>query len=484
MTHRLFHTLLTIVLFLVPLAYSHALETRLPDLGTSAGAVMTPAQERELGQAFMRSVRRNQAVLDDPLVMDYIQQLGSALVEHSDAGGQRFEFFVIDNPQINAFAGPAGHIGVFTGLILTTDTESELAAVLAHEIAHVTQQHLLRAWETAGNMALPNAAVLLAAIAIGLAAGSDAGLATAIGGQAALLQQQINFTRAKEQEADRIGIEILAAANFEPRAMPAFFARMGKANQIYQTKVPEFLLTHPVSSSRTADALGRASTFPYTQAVDDLRYQFLRADLQQREYDDPQEAILDFNRLLEAGRYRNRSATEYGKARALIRAKQLREADNVLQALLQKHPESIELIVTKASLEANLGQAERALQRLQTALLKLPSSYAVNIAYAEVAIAEGEYTAALQHLQDYTFYRSDDPRVYELMARAAGGLGERLQSHRHLAEYYYLSGNLEAAILQLEIARKSKGISFYDSSKVESRLRTMEKELADREERE
>jgi predicted Zn-dependent protease len=484
MKPRLFHTLLAIVLCLGPLTSSQALDTRLPDLGASASAVMTPAQERELGQAFMRSVRRNQAVLEDPLVIDYIQQLGSTLVEHSEAGGQHFEFFVIDNPQINAFAGPAGHIGVFTGLILTTDTESELAAVVAHEIAHVTQQHLLRAWETAGNMALPNAAILLAAIAIGAAAGTDAGLATAIGGQAALLQRQINFTRAKEQEADRIGIDILAAANFEPRAMPAFFARMGKANQIYQTKVPEFLLTHPVSSNRTADALGRASTFPYTQTSDDLRYQLLRADLQQRDYDDPQEAILDFNRLLEAGRYRNRSATQYGKVRALIRARQLQEADSVLQALLEKHPDAIELIVTKASVEAELGQAERALQRLQTALLKLPSSYAVNITYAEVAIANGDYTAALQHLQDYTFYRSEDPRVYELMARAAGGLGDQLQSHRHLAEHHYLSGNLEAAILQLEIARKIDGIDFYDSSKVESRLRALEKELADREARE
>ena len=484
MKSRLIHILLAVALTLVPLGYSSALDTRLPDLGASASAIMTPAQERELGQAFMRSIRRNQVLLDDPLISDYIQQLGSKLVENSDAGGQNFEFFVIDNPQINAFAGPAGHIGVFTGLILTSDTESELAAVMAHEIAHVTQQHLFRAWETAGNMSLTNAAVLLAAIAVGLAAGSDAGAAAAIGGQAALLQQQINFTRANEKEADRIGIEILAASDFEPRAMPAFFTRMGKGNQLYQTKVPEFLLTHPVSSSRTADALGRASNFPYTQTKDDLRYQLLRADLQQREYNDPHAAIVDFQRLLEAGRHRNRSATQYGLARAQIRAKRLKEANDILHALLQKHPDAVELIVTKATVEADLGLTRQALQRLETALLKLPSSYAVNIAYAEVALAEGEYAAALQHLEDYSLYRSQDPRVHYLMSRAAGEMGDRLQAHHHLSEYHYLSGNLDAAILQLEIALESRDIGFYESSRIESRLREIKKESADREARE
>ena len=141
-----------------------ALNTELPDLGNSAGSLLTPKRERELGKAFMRSVRRSEAVMDDPVLSDYIQNLGQSLVNNSSASGSRFTFFLIDDPQINAFAGPGGYIGIYTGLLLTTETESELAAVLGHETAHVTQQHLMRAWETTSKMSIPNAAVLLAAI--------------------------------------------------------------------------------------------------------------------------------------------------------------------------------------------------------------------------------------------------------------------------------------------------------------------------------
>ncbi|MCB1728348.1 MAG: M48 family metalloprotease, partial [Gammaproteobacteria bacterium] len=146
---------------------------------------MTPKRERDLGKAFMRSVRRSEKVMDDPLLTDYIQSLGQRLIKDSPAHGTPFTFFVVDDPQINAFAGPGGYIGVFSGLILTTETESELAAVLAHEIAHVTQQHLLRAWESTGQMSIPSAAVLLAAIVLGVAIGGDAAAAAAVGGQAA-----------------------------------------------------------------------------------------------------------------------------------------------------------------------------------------------------------------------------------------------------------------------------------------------------------
>jgi len=478
------HFLLALILALVPLGNSQALNTDLPDLGASAGSIMTPKQERELGRAFMRSVRRNQAVLDDPLIVDYIQHLGSQLVNHSDGAGQRFEFFIINNPEINAFAGPAGHIGVYTGLILTTETESELAAVLAHEIAHVTQHHLMRAWETAQNMAIPNAAILLAAIALGVTVGGDAGLAAAAGGQAALLQEQINFTRANEQEADRIGIDILAKSKFEPRAMPSFFDRMGKANRIYATELPELLLTHPVTTSRTADALNRAGSYPYTQAEDDLRYQLVRMHLQQQTHQDPNQAVADFDRLLQEGRYRNRLATEYGRLRALLRAGRLDEAERGVDALLEQRPDLLEFIVTKASIESRQGRTRNALTRLQNALLKKPSSYALNVSHAEAALALADYPAVLQQLRNYIEYNDQDPRVFALLARAAGESGQTIAAHEYQAEHHYLNGDLEAAILQLEIALKTPGISFYQSAKIESRLKSLKDEEEEQKNRE
>ena len=308
--------ILSLLLLLGTPSSSLSIDTNLPDLGDSASAVMSPTRERELGKAFMRSVRRSQQVIDDPLITDYAQQLGNKLVKSSDASGTPFHFFVIDDPSINAFAGPGGHIGIFTGLILTTDTESELAAVVAHEIAHVTQQHLLRAWESAGRMSIPNAAILLAAVVLGATVGGDAGAAAALGGQAALIQQQINFTRANEKEADRVGIEILASSGYEPRAMPSFFSRMGKANRVYATKLPEFLQTHPVSTSRTADALGRADKYPYRQSPEDIRYHLVRMELTQRRISRAEDAERELTLMLEDGRYRNEAAIRYGSSRS------------------------------------------------------------------------------------------------------------------------------------------------------------------------
>jgi len=470
------HIALALSLAMAPIPSAIALNTDLPDLGNSAGNVMTPAREKELGQAFMRNVRKNQAVMDDPLLSDYIQKLGNRLVKNSSNLGQSFEFFIIDNPQINAFAGPGGYIGIFSGLILTTQTESELAAVIAHEIAHVTQQHLLRAWESASDMAIPNAAILLAAIALGVAIGGDAGIAAAAGGQAALIQRQINFTRANEKEADRLGIEILADAKFEPRAMPAFFSRMGKATRTYSTKIPEFLLTHPVSTNRTSDSLGRAEQYPYIQQKEDLQYHLTREYLKQQQIDNPITSVKEYDRLIKDGRYRNRLATEYGRALALRRMNRFKEAADALDKLLRQEPQVLEFIVTRAQIDMQMKHTQTALQRLQDALQDNPSSYALNITYAEAALGHGKHQAALSQLQQYIEYRPNDPRIYELMSRAAGENRKTIQGYEYLAKMHHLDGNIEAAILQLEIALKEPNISFFESSKIESRLKKLNEE--------
>lgn len=476
--------LMSAILALAPLMPAHALNTRLPDLGNSAGNLMTPKAERELGQAFMRNVRKNQAVLDDPLTDDYIQDLGHHLLKNGLADGQPFHFFVIDNHEINAFAGPGGYIGTNTGLIQTTETESELAAVLAHETAHVIQHHLMRAWEAASNLSIPNAAVLLAAIAVGVVAGGDAGLATASAGQAALIQEQINFTRANEQEADRIGIDILAKAGFDANAMPAFFSRMGKATRVYASKLPEFLRTHPVTTRRIADALGRAGNYPYKTPRDDLRYQLLKVRLRQRDERLPQVSIAAQKRLLKEGRYRNRLAAQYELALLLLKAEKTGEADRILAELLRRRPEIPEFIITKARTETRLGKGRIALERLHKALVSHPAGHALNLAYADQAIHLGQYELAAHQLKQYLEYSPDDPKLYALLARATGETGDTLLAHKYQAEHHYLNGDLDEAILQLELALKTPKLSFYDSSAIESRLEKLRREKELRKSRE
>jgi len=469
--------LLLLGLLVLPVSLTKALNTELPELGNSAGSLMTPKREQELGRAFMRNIRRTQDVMDDPLLADYIHSLGKKLVRHSTASGNPFTFFLIDSPQINAFAGPGGHIGVYTGLLLTTETESELAAVMAHEIAHVSQQHLMRTWEATSRFSVPQAAVLLAAAVLGATVGGDAAAAAAIGSQAAMLQQRINFTRANEKEADRVGIDILAASGFEPRAMPTFFSRMGKANRVYASQLPELLMTHPVTTNRTADSMGRAEQFPYRQAPDSLRYQMARADLMQRRIEEPEQAVRELTLMLEDGRFRSRAATQYGIALAQLRAKRFTDAANTLDELLAEQPQTIEFIVTRAAVDRAEGKHSEALDRLRYALDTYPGSYAINLSFAETALAGGQPRAALETLAGFLSYRDDEPRVYQLLSQAAGELDRQALGHEYLAEYYYLRGQTKRAAMQIEIALKQPGLEFFDASRLESRLNALNREL-------
>jgi predicted Zn-dependent protease len=450
----------------------------LPDFGDSAGSALSPAQEHRLGQAFMRSVRASEKVVADPLLTEYIQSLGRRLAAANGAGGS-FTFFLIDDPAINAFAGPAGHIGVNTGLVLTTETESELAAVLAHEIAHVTQKHLLRTFEAASQLSIPQAAVLLAALALGAAVGGDAGLAAALGGQAALMQQQINFTRGNEQEADRVGMQLLAKSDLDPRAMPTFFERMGRSGQAYATQLPEFLLTHPVTTSRIADAQGRAEGYAYRQRGDSLGYQLTRAALRVAAARNAEEAAANFRGSLRDGSHRSAAAERYGYALALMRGRDYEGARRELDRLLEGSPGQVEYVVQSARLYGATGQAERGLAELERAYKANPKSYALAVELAEDALAVGRPEQARRALQPLLKSHSDQPQVMELIARASARSGKQAEGYRYQAEYYYLTGAVDAAVQQLELAMRDPTLDFYQSSIVEARLREVRAEAED-----
>ncbi len=232
----------------------------LPEIGSSADATLTRDEEYQIGRMVVRSLRDQGQIVEDPEINDYVQNLGSRIAAQAQEGGQPFLFFVVKDNGINAFALPGGFIGVNHGLILATANESQLAGVLAHEIAHVTQRHIARSIRAQGRQSIASAAAILAAILIGAATGASdavqAGIAIAQGTAA---QQRINFTRANEYEADRVGIGFLAASGFDPNSMADFFETLGRRSGLsVNSRVPEFLQTHPVSSNRIAEARGRA----------------------------------------------------------------------------------------------------------------------------------------------------------------------------------------------------------------------------------
>ncbi|MES9991119.1 MAG: M48 family metalloprotease [Candidatus Thiodiazotropha sp.] len=471
---------------LLAISNSHSQEAdtiQLPELGSPSDQYLTPRDEARLGREFMLNLRKTGKVLDDPQISEYIQQLGDKLLKQSDAVGEKFTFFIVDQPEINAFAGPGGYIGIYSGLILATQSESELASVIAHEIAHVTQKHLLRAFDAANRMSGKTAALLLASILVGVAGSPDAGLAMATGVQASTIQEQINFTRSNEEEADTVGIQILAKSDFNPRAMPIFFERLTHASRLYESGIPEILRTHPVTTNRIADALGRAEKYSYRQFPGNLSYHLTREALRVRQFKDPSKAVTHFATGLDDGRYLNQEAHRYGHALALAANRQLTEAEKIIDALQQKNPSQIEYILAAADLAGRRGNNEKVLKILDTYYSLMPDNYPLASAYIEALTTANRLGKAREITQQSITLRNNEPRLYRLLSKIEELDNNPVESHRMLAEAFVANGELAAAVQQLEISLNNVNKSdFYLTSRIESRLNKL-RELLKAEER-
>jgi len=456
-------------------------DIRLPDIGAPSDSVITPAEEQRLGKAFMRSLREQVEIVDDPLLTEYINELGQRLVQHAGNSSDRgYRFFVVDNAAINAFAGPAGYIGLHTGLILATQSESELASVLAHEIAHVEQKHLLRRFGKAREINGKTIAMMLAGIALGAAVSPQLGQAAVIGAQAGAAQAAINFTRANEEEADRIGIRILADAGFDPRTMPAFFDRLSRASRLYNNSAPEFLRTHPVSTNRLADAMARAEHYPYRQYPENPDYELMRTRLKARQFDNARAAVTAFRSSLKEGRYRDKEAQRYGYVLALIRQRDHKAASREVVKLLEKSPSKPAYLLAEAEIALLKGDLRRALDVLARGLKANPYHYPLTIRYAALLLKNRENAKTRRTLLDILISSPTvTPEVYDLLSQATGRLGRIAEAHRYKAEYFYLLDDLEAAIQQLKLVPRAKDNDFYETAKAEARLAEFEAELED-----
>jgi len=451
----------------------------LPDMGSSADAVMSTGAEQKLGKAFMRSVRESLKIVDDPTLINYIENLGQSLVAADPEATGNFTFFLIDEPVVNAFAGPGGYIGVYAGLVLAAETESELAAVMAHEIAHVTQRHLMRSIEEQSKMSIPATALLIAAAILGAQVSSDAGVAAIAGIQAAALQRQINFTRDNEKEADRLGIATLANAGFDPYAMAGFFEKLTKSSRLYANNAPEFLRTHPVNSNRIADALGRADDHGARQRPDSLGFQLTRANLRQRAYSRAQLSVDHFRTTLREGRLRSEIAERYGYALALERAGNLSQAKKLTNALLSAKPSQAEFIILDARLDRKMGKAKQAVEMLRQATSLASDQWPLRVAYAEALLDAGRPNKAIDELTTVARLRPGNAFLYDMLEQAAMKAGNRAATHRFRAEKLYAEGDLEPAIRQLEFALRDRDIPYHDAARIQARLDAWKEEERD-----
>jgi len=342
-------TALAVACMVIAIASAAIADVELPEIGDSAGGIVSPEQERRMGEAFLRQAHQFAVIVDDPEVETYFSGLGQQIAAQSDGFDGNFTFFLINHPAINAFAAPGGFVGAHTGLILASRSESEVAAVLAHEISHVTQRHGARSFEAASRMSLPMAAAMLGSILIA-AANPEAGMAAITATQAAAQQYQLNFTRANEQEADRIGIQLMHRAEFDPYAMASFFDRLQQANRFTDPKqLPEYLRTHPVSINRMAEARDRADKLSKVSHTDSLSYHLVKAKLQVMMARDAHKALLAAEEAMRTGQYENETVARYRYAVALTEAREFGKARIQLQQLLKDDPERASFLLAIAS---------------------------------------------------------------------------------------------------------------------------------------
>ena len=469
--------------FSPPIVTSEVAGNDLPDFGDSSGSLISPTQEMALGEMFMRSVRSQATLVNDPEIHGYIVRLGNRLVASSDAPNYPFTFFVVDNPAVNAFAGPGGYIGIHTGLIVTARNESELAGVMAHEIAHVTQRHLLRAYESANQMSLPTAAGMIAAILLGVASGnSDAGIAGVSAVQAGNIQRQLNFTRANEKEADRIGIQTLARSGIDPYGMPSFFERLHQSTRLYGNNVPEFLSTHPVTTNRIAESMSRAEQYGRGKELDSLEFQLVRARLRVLKADNPQAMLKEYQSL--AKKRSAGPAEHYGLALASSRTGARQTAEKQLYKLMKADPDRVAYRTAMAQIKLDGGQTQEALQLYEDTLSLYPGDLIVSQYYALALIQSGQAKKARDLiLKALRNKKARTAVMYELWAKAASISGPVWETNVASAEVYYLYGNLQLAVDQLEQALDHRGLSQYEQARIGARLQEFKQMLAAREQK-
>jgi len=523
-------TVLTLVLA-APLASSQ--ESRLPDIGSSAGELLTPARQAQYGGMMLRELRNYGYLLEDPLITDWLQGVGGRLGSDSDNPQQSYTFFMMKDRSINAFATLGGYIGMNAGLVLTADREDEVAAVLSHEIAHVTQQHVLRGVERAQRDQIPILLGMLGAIVLAQAAGgsssgdaSQAAIASAMG---LMQQRQIDYTRSNESEADRVGIRTLSRAGYDIDAMAGFFAKLQQATRVARgsgrESVPDYLQTHPVTTTRISEARQRADqmrgsqvtavtsvpggerverfdrnaiTLPETRSDNPLlpipvtlpsqvfrqgdsgQFDWARERLRALSASTPSAAVREYETLRRQAGKPLTGPQRYGLAVAHLQGGDIRTSLTELQRLADENPDNLWVALSLGEAESRTGNAAAANRRFDALMQRYPQNRPVALTYAKVLNEQGGREAgqrAQAVLRPLMARAGDDPVFQQQFARANELAGDTARAGEAYAEAAYLNGRPEQALIQLQNLKKQGDLDFYARARVDARIASITPEV-------
>lgn len=427
-------------------------QPQLPSLGDRISGYVTMDDEYRMGREFLRSIRRSTPTISDPLLNDYLENITYRLASRSELRDHRLAFVVIDSEALNAFAAPGGVIGVNTGLFLNAETEGEFASVLAHEIAHVSQRHFARSVEEAERTRVPQLAALLASVVVMATADAEAGQAAILATQGRAIENQLRFSRSHEAEADRVGIQTLYDAGYDPLNMASLFQRLASLNR-FGSRPPEFLLSHPVTESRVADSRGRASRYPAREYFENPEYQVMRARVRTHYAANKKSIIAEYQRDLELSTTeQQRDSNQYGLAMAYWEDRDYANAGRALAPLLEKEPNRISYVVTQAEIFTAQNEPAMALDFLQRHLQINPDNHPLTMAYIDALIEARRYQDAVRMLEQHSQLRPEDHSLWYLLAETQGQAGNISKVHQARAEYFVLVGDFRRAREQLEYA--------------------------------
>ncbi|MBL4940803.1 MAG: M48 family metallopeptidase [Colwellia sp.] len=423
-------------------------KNKLPDIGISGFSVLSLDKERQIGIAMMRQLRASQPIIQDPVLIEYINDLGNQLVRNAHDVNYAFEFFLINNNELNAFAFFGGHVGIHSGLLTTASNESELASVIAHEISHVTQRHLARRLESQGKSQTLTMAGMVSGILLALV-NPTIGMAALSASMAASQQASINYTRGNEKEADRVGIALLANSNFDPQGAPNFFGKMSEKYR-YASKPPAMLLTHPLPESRIADARQRAHNYPVRQLPPSLSFELAKARIQARYQGNSKDNIVNFKRQLQKQSYSLKAGAEYGLAVSYFEDGKYQQAKVILEALKKEDINNLFYIDVLTDIYLALKEYKQALTMLADLSLLMPNNQVVSLNYGNALLSAQQYEQGATVLQDFLLVNPSNFIAYDLLTTIYRKQDKQGLMHITKAEVFALLGAYKKAVDELQ----------------------------------
>ncbi len=440
---QLFYYFLVFSVSILPVI---SFSANLPDLGNEFRSVLPIEKERLMGQMMMSEIRAAGMSHPDLLVHEYVKHVGNRLTPYMSMPYQdmQIKFVAIQDKSLNAFAFFDGHVAVHSGLIKSTETESELAGVMAHELAHISQQHSIRTMADSKRMMPITIAESIAAIAIGIPE-------LIFPAWASHAQKMLNYSRQFEQEADRIGIQILQNANFDPQGLPSMLERMSVELRFHNMP-PEYLMTHPLFDTRISDVRNRTNNMLYQQTASSNMYHLVKARITAQESSNLSHFIEDHENVLNTQRYKNKLAADYMYGYAFLLKGDLAKAEKILQPLIDAYPQNLIIQITAVEIYSQQQKISKALRYMKKIADIYPDSPSVILHYADLLNMSKRPTQAQFLLDKYQTLHKPDPQYYEVQRQTAGILNNQVAVLQANAEWFLLHGDFSSSMQQLSLA--------------------------------